>query len=445
MIHLVSIAFAIAVPCSAADYGATGDGITDDRLALQAAIYACADLVIPPGRYLISRAAWQPFDLHVPSGHRVTGAGRGVTTMVQAPGQGPSVRLLHVDGADVTITDLALDGDRAHQTPDEHRAGIFAMHAPRLALRRVDARNFTGDGFYVYDGSDDFTIDDVEATGNGRNGITLGGLTSGGSIYGSRFVGNGAQQIDSEPGRGWTVDGVLITGCTIDGAGVSGDYVLTMSGSGAASRSRGWTVIGNVIIGATLAVWLDGSLIAGNTGVNPTAKPCYVVNRRSVGVTIAGNTCTMPPRAGPVAAIVEISGTSAANMPEVALLGNELASATATYGVRVHGAAVVYLDGNTLAGPGVATAGGAGVYLRTTVIGAPMRIAVVSRNAIVGWPAAAMRVAGNAALDGTATELELLEVTGNVLDSGLVIERGVVPKRLRRSGNRCTATCPGLE
>lgn len=441
MIHLV-IALAVSSSCSAADFGARGDGVTDDRLALQAAIYACADIVIPPGHYLVTRASWQPFDLHVPGGRRVTGAGRDATTLVQAAGQGPSVRLLHVDGPDVEIRDLSLDGDKTHQTVDEHRAGIFATHAPRVAIRRVNARNFSGDGFYVYDGSDDFALDDVSATDNDRNGITLGGGTSGGSIADSRFVGNRAQQIDNEPGRGNTVDGVIVTGCTLDGEGASGDYVLTMSGSGNASRSRGWSVTGNVINGAVLAVWLDSSLIAGNSGVNATAKPCYHVNRRSIGVTIAANECVMPPRAGPVAAIVEVSGTSTENMPEaVAVIGNELASATATYGVWVHGAASVYLARNTLTGPGKAIAGGAGVYLRSTVIGAPLRSVLVIDNMIGGWPAA-VRIAGNV-VDGARAEINRAEVIGNVLDAGVVVDDSVTPARLRRSDNRCTASCPG--
>lgn len=443
MLHVIA---SLLVTCSVADYGARGDGATDDRSAIQAAINACAEVTIPAGRYLVTRAPFVYYDLLVPEGRTIRGDGRDATTLVQAAGHAPSVRLLHVAGADVTVEDLALDGDRARQVDDEHRAGVFAA-APRLTLRRVDARSFSGDGVYLYRGADDATIDDVRAMSNSRNGLSLGGGTAGGLITGSIFAGNGVQQIDSEPGWGTTVDGVTITGCYIDGSG-SNDYALTVSGSGgsgSATRSSGWTVIGNTIRGSVLVVWADGIIVARNEIRNASTKPCIEVYRRSRGVAVLDNACEQTQTAVDSVPAVYVGGATG-DMPEgVVVAGNALTAAgRSAFGVRAEGVGSVYIAANRIDGPGVAAAGYAGVYVRTSIVESPLRAAAVVDNVIRGWPAASVMAVGNVIGAGVA-ELCLLEVSGNTMDAGVTVGWGAAPRLLRRSGNRCTGTCPGAD
>src|ERR1700761_2715795 len=107
--------------CSAAEFGAKGDGKTDNRVALQEAINQCAVVHVPAGRYLVSAQGSADFDLNVPAGRSIVGADRETTTLVQAVA-GPSVRLLQVSGAGVTVSGLTLDGNKAAQTVEEHRA-----------------------------------------------------------------------------------------------------------------------------------------------------------------------------------------------------------------------------------------------------------------------------------------------------------------------------------
>ena len=70
---------------SVIDFGATGNGSTDDTAAIQAGINYCrtnhATLYVPPGTYVIST-----LDLTQGTGFSVVGAGRGVTTFMPKSG-----------------------------------------------------------------------------------------------------------------------------------------------------------------------------------------------------------------------------------------------------------------------------------------------------------------------------------------------------------------------
>lgn len=422
-------------PCSAADFGARGDGLADDRAAIQAALDACPEVTLPPGRYRVTQGAGA-YAIRVDAGRTLRGAG-DASTLIQAAGAGPSVRVLHVAGAGAIVTDLALEGDRTQKDADEHRAGIFVTHASRVTIRRVTARGFSGDGIYIHLGSDDVLIDGVTAVDNGRNGITFGGGTRGGMVLSSRIADNVAQQIDGEPGPGNAVDGVTIAGSTIDG-GASNDYALTMSGSGPTSRSRGWNVTGNTIRGGIRAVWLDASVIASNRIDNATSKSCVEVYRRSVGVSVAGNTCTMVARDS-VPAMSAIGRGD--DMPEAAtFVGNaiELVGNAKAFGVQVQGAISAYVARNDIRGPAMDVQGQAAIQVRAT--GAGIRSAVIAGNAIIGWDTT-LHVAGNG---GPA--IERLQFTANRIEPrrrAVVVDADAVPLSQERSGNTCTGGCEG--
>jgi Pectate lyase superfamily protein len=150
------------------EYGATANDATDDREALQKAINECEVVHVPAGRYFVSAPKNAFFNLNLPAGRSLVGAGRAATTLLQAEGAGPSVRLLLASGANVTISDLTLDGQKAIQSVDEHRAGVFATEAPGLVLRNLKSQNSSGDGFFIFKGSNDATVENVIAVDNER-------------------------------------------------------------------------------------------------------------------------------------------------------------------------------------------------------------------------------------------------------------------------------------
>lgn len=424
------------------DFGALGDGTTDDRFAIQAALVAGAggDVFVPDGRYLVGVGGgfWC---LNIPPGTTLRGESQAGAVLVQAPGLPGSVRLLQCEHATgITITTLTLDGNKAGQSVDEHRAGVFATDALGLTIRDVTAQNFTGDGFYLYNGSDVAVIDGVTATDNDRNGITFGGGTTSARVTRSRFVSNKAQQFDSEPGAGGTVNGIEIAGCTLDGLGVSNDHVLTVSGSSSTVRSSKWSVHDNTINGSINVVWADDVDIYDNIGNNPTTKPAVQLWRTTNRVTIVGNRWTMTQNTVDSLAAIYIAGTGVGSISSRAYVArNELRvlNRAKSFGVRAEGFRDAIIEDNLIVGPGL-TGGYQGIWLHTTIAGEDVRSAIVRRNRIYDWSGQAIAISGNG-----AAVLRFLDITDNVFDNqagtmtaGMSLDDGTGCARdVRQAGN----------
>lgn len=430
------------------DCGAVGDGIADDRGAIQACLSSGAsDVFVPNGVYLVGTGVGF-CDLSIPSGVTLHGESRSGAVIIQAPAQPGSVRLIGFatcqsgppETTGVSIRDLTLDGNKTAQTVDEHRAGIFASNARGLRLERVTARNFTGDGFYLYNGSNDAVVDDVAATDNDRNGITFGGGTISGVVTRSYFAGNRAQQVDSEPGANGFVNGLDISGCTLDGLGVSNDYALTISGGSSTSRSSRWRVHDNTINGGIFVVWSDDIEIRGNRGVNPTTKPAVTLWRTTNRVSVVGNRWMMTQNAVDSLSAVYIAGTGVGSVSSRAYIAdNELSvlNRAKSFGVRAEGFRDAIIDGNMMLGPGIA-GGYPGILLRTTIVGEDIRSAVVRRNRVYDWGGMALTISGN----GPAV-IRLIDISDNVFDdsagsmsAGMSLDDGTGCARdVRQSGN----------
>ncbi|HEU4731759.1 MAG TPA: right-handed parallel beta-helix repeat-containing protein [Kofleriaceae bacterium] len=393
--------------------GVRGDGVTDDRAALQAAIDRAAassgELVLPAGTYLIAAADHQAFGLKIPRGVRLRGADRERTVLQQAPGTLPSVRLLMLTGEGIQIENLTLDGNKRKQTVNEHRHGIFAQNTDHLVVKHVTSRNFTGDGFYLYDGANRSTFDDVLATGNDRNGLTLGGSIDGTLITHSKFVANKGQQLDSEPGGEHVVSNTKVVDNDLDGAGVSGEYVLTCSGTAARTPGHGWTVTGNRIHGGVFVVWAEHVTISDNTFVNPTTKSAVNVYRSSSDVTITGNKIT---QTAPGTAGITVLGTAASGPQRVLVSKNHIETTREnSYGVQASGAQSVVIADNVLRGAGRPAVGYAGILLRATNPTVDFESAVVRGNRISNFGARAINIMGN-----RQARLQSVEITGNTFE-----------------------------
>lgn len=405
-----------AAPNKPAD--ARGDGVTDDRAALQAAIDKAAsgtgEVALPAGRFVISRAGNQPYGLKLPHGVRLHGAGRDKTVLQQAPGTPGSVRLLFLTGEAIVIEDLTLDGDKREQTADKQRHGMFAQDTDHLVVRRVTAQNFTGDGFYLYAGANHSTFSDVIATSNDRNGITLGGAMDGTLLEHSKFIGNKGQQVDSEPGGKNVVANTKIVDCDLDGAGVSNEYVLTCSGTAANTPGHGWTVTGNRINGGIFVVWAEHVAISDNVGVNPTTQSSVTVYRSSADVTITGNKFK---QTAPGTVAISIIGTAASGPQRVVVSNNQIETTSEnSAGLQATGAQTVEISDNVLRGAGRAARGAAGIVLRATNPAVDFESAVVKGNRISNFGARGITIMGNG-----AARLLSVEITGNTFEDSSAV------------------------
>ena len=120
--------------------------------------------------------------IFVPGSKTIRGAanatGEVLTVLVQAANAEPSERLFNTAGDGIVFENLVLDGNRAVQTADEHRAGIFVRHANTIIIN-VRSHHFTGDGFYLFNGAVSATVaqsqfynnqaDDVDVTDGWAN------------------------------------------------------------------------------------------------------------------------------------------------------------------------------------------------------------------------------------------------------------------------------------
>jgi hypothetical protein len=378
-----------------------------DRETIQSLLDANAGgiVTLPNGTYTLERAGTTFGCLFPPTGVTLRGESRDGVVLLMAPGTADSIQLIRPAGADVRIENLTLDGNRANQAAslNMQRHGVFCKQAPRCSVVGVTARAFTGDGFYFYDGSDDPLVSDCLAIDNQRNGLTLGGGTTGGVFRNSQFLGNGAEQFDSEGGV--PINNVTITGCTMDALGASNDFVLTMTGHTADTRSSGWTVTGNVVNGPVLAVYITDVLYARNAGINPTTKPSVFIYRSCDRIRIEDNQIhATGPNASSEGAMVHVLGTSSLQMPGgVRVSGNKLTTVQPQYGVSAIAVRDIEISDNAITGAGGSKSG---VYVRTIL--EPVE-AIIERNTISDFAGGySVRLGGNG-----AAQIKRIEINGN--------------------------------
>jgi polygalacturonase len=389
------------------DFGAIGNGVVDDRVSIQKAIDAGGDVFFPMGTYLVSSAGTAAFCLRLASKVKLVGESRAGSILKQAENLGSSVRLVQIESDDCGLSNLTLDGNKAKQSVDEHRSGIFVRNAKHLAIENVTSQNFTGDGFYIGSKVSQVMFSNVLATLNDRSGIALAGNgdISDINIVNSTFISNAAQQIDSEPKISVDpqgnqigdiraqVNNVTISGCTID-PGSSKDYAVTCSGGGPkdTDRSHGWTLTGNILKGSVLIVWCDDVCITGNVIDNPSTKACVEIKRTAKNIVVTGNRLKLSQTSTSGVAAVSVSGKKEGtvfDVPSLVSIANNTigVSDPRCLAVIAQGAESVSIMGNQIDGGGIqvrATAFGSNVFRSAIIIGNTIANVRLSETNITG-------------------------------------------------------------
>ena len=160
------------------DFGATGDGTTDDSTAVQAAADAMTSggiLFFPPGTYVCR------FNLNE-DGIWVLGSGRQAT-ILKLPDSSP-ISVAVIDGEAgqtrfaVTISNLTIDGNKANQSLDNW--GIRVFRANQWRLMNLHVKDTQGNGIRFQGENGALTLDCYlgysRIEGTGTTAIDIGGF-----------------------------------------------------------------------------------------------------------------------------------------------------------------------------------------------------------------------------------------------------------------------------
>ena len=301
---------------SVKDFGAVGDGSTDDSAAIQLAVNSGAKLVVFP----YTSSSYYGADVTLPEGVRVKGYGVAklkLKPLVGAIGGGFHAFFKANGANDVTVDGFVIDGNAGAQTPDapniDRYAGLYFVDCNRLTVKgnRFTSAPYGAWSIRVRQGSnvrvvENYVVDlgiyynaysgahyDVSIDRNETNncGISINDdqvaqTLFGWSISDNKIRGNNAF---NEAGIGARAsDG------TIDSNDIQGGYfVITASSGGSTFVQHDLIVSNNNIVSNTgsfnvygLEHYAKNITIVGNKFVN-----CAIVTSNGTGenVTISGN------------------------------------------------------------------------------------------------------------------------------------------------------------
>jgi hypothetical protein len=266
---------------SVKDFGAVGNGTTDDTAAIQAAINSGAkNLLFPAGTYLTSS------QLTLITGQSLQGQGAGITSIIAKASTNFQYVAYNSGGANIRISGLTFDANQVN------RIGVLTTTAIPLLLTGVT-------DCHVSECTFQGAVGTVSVPGFG---IAIGGTSSRCTIHNCRALNNGTS---AKPADGFyisasdsLISNCIATNCTdtafviesASNSGITGCVSNTCSCGGAITNTINTDTYGNYINGLTVSNW-NASVTGGvqiGTPLNTSTGVLYdtLVN----GVVIRANT-----------------------------------------------------------------------------------------------------------------------------------------------------------
>lgn len=224
----VAVPVASGTAVNVKQFGAVGDGVTDDTAAIQAAINASTDLFLPAGTYIIS-------NIDLKSDFRFIGVGtlkakpsttgqlirlngvnnttiRGITVNADSTNSPSMSFTVYVYGSsyNVTLDDLVINNSNSHGISFRDAADRLANTVSVISDCKINTTGVSGYGIEVQD-SKDVTVKGCHVYNTGSHGIFVYGTTS------------------------LVTDNVNVSDCFVDAAGRSGiisTYILSTTNYG---------------------------------------------------------------------------------------------------------------------------------------------------------------------------------------------------------------------
>jgi len=214
------------------DYGATGNGVTDDTRAIQQAIDAAAkagggEVYVPGGTYILSGPNNDGGCLTLKSNVTLSGEHRGATTLKLADGSsGDIAGLVHTKANSnthyATVRDLTLDGNDANTTGTVD--GIVTgsatgniAHTVGLTVAGVELQHFSGDGLRAQALTYATSVNDSLAHDNEGDGFA--------TQFKPRQVYNDTISFNDNQAYANGGDGFDVVGAPWSSAGIPGNWI----------------------------------------------------------------------------------------------------------------------------------------------------------------------------------------------------------------------------
>ena len=347
------------------DYGAKGDGTTDDTAEIQAALDSGSyEVFVPDGTYIVTADAAS--DVRTQGGiapndnqHLRLSSGATIKISDASTGNGNAIRL--TDKTNVRISGGAVDGNEDATTSTAHGIGVYA--GSNIWISDIIIKDCPFDGINVRDsdGSDSTNglhVRNVVVDNATRNGMSITegkNITVGASTF--KNTGGEAPEagIDVEDTAG-IVENLVIDGCVFEANAAAG-VILSISDNG----SNTIVISNNVsmdnvkeafrIVVATTSPDA-GVVVDGNASYNDgeaSARPAVWVTSSSTGVSVKNNVVNSSKHIG-----IYVSSTCL----ECSVSGNDVFDA-ATEGIYIDGSDSISVVGNR-----VIRAGNTGIRLK---------------------------------------------------------------------------------
>jgi hypothetical protein len=265
----------LAQTISVKDFGAKGDGVTNDTAALRAALSASSNIYFPPGIYIVDGTDTGTLLTITNSNVTIYGSGYS-TTRIQAKSGVNGFNWISGDGsshANIVIKDIWFYGNNSSRgTGEDYILTFNNMQNILVEDCRFEAalsHNTNSKAVFVTTGSLDVMIRNNSFASNGGEDINFYG--SNGSVYRCSAIGNEHYQpqgpcIEIEGRNGTTITGYQVYDVNIIGNTIRSDAAYASAGNQGILCIGGFNVNieGNIIDRRGT----DGMAIIGSTNVN---------------------------------------------------------------------------------------------------------------------------------------------------------------------------------
>jgi hypothetical protein len=264
------------------DFGAKGDGVTDDRTAIMNAIIAVAanggTVFFPPGTYLINAG----IDLNY-SNVVLQGASPFASTIKLGVASSMIIDTEPGQVSRVGIENLGIDGSKDDQANDTGGVGIYFRKVDRGFIRNCYIHDTARSAIIVGSPSDPIPCNDIDVSGNL---LVNCGLSAGGG--GQDKLGIGITNARRVTVVGNIVRNAVLTGINLEKHGSPSDVLenIVVANNVIEAGSYNFSeVFGIAVLGAGFFCYditLSGNVIRGDASRARTAIVCEHANRLAV-------------------------------------------------------------------------------------------------------------------------------------------------------------------